>query len=222
MRQGMHVSGVAGAAVLAALSVSLQALPPIFLTPWFMRIDLVAVPWVLAWLLFGFRPAVLSMIISIPLVGVLGPFAGGWVGATMKSAASILMIVIPAAFAYKLGPTGLLQKRWLYAVASILAIAVRDVATVFFNLYFAIPFFFGMTVEQVIEFFSNPFFQSFIGYSLGVVGLGAVATEIAFWNSIQGFIDLYVSLTLGLAVIHRLRHRVPSLNRDLARGTRRP
>lgn len=210
MKQKTHVAGVAGAAVLAALSVSLQVLPPIFLTPWFMRIDIVAVPWVLAWILFGFRSSVLSLIISIPLVGVLGPFAGGWVGAIMKSAASIWMIVIPAAFAYKLGATSLLQRRWLYAVASILAIAVRDIATIFFNLYFAIPFFFGMTVEQVIEFFSNPFFQSFVGQSLGVVGLGAVAAEIAFWNSIQGFIDLYVSLTLGLAVIHRLRHRLPT------------
>lgn len=40
---------IAAASLLAPLAVLMQILPPIFITPWFMRIDLVAVPWILCW-----------------------------------------------------------------------------------------------------------------------------------------------------------------------------
>jgi len=75
---------IAGAAVLAALSVIMQILPPLFVTPWFMRIDFVAIPWVLCWIFFGFKASILSLLISVPIVGFLGPFAGGWVGAIKR------------------------------------------------------------------------------------------------------------------------------------------
>ena len=196
---------VAGAAVLAAISVVLQIVPPIFLTPWFMRIDLVAVPWVVAWIIFGYKASLLSLAISIPLVGVLGPFAGGWVGAIMKAMASIWMIVVPAAFAYKLTTQRIVSSKVLFTVVALTAIAIRAVATVFLNLYFAIPVFFGMTFSQIIEFFSNPIFQSFFGLSLGLVGIWAAVGEIAFWNTVQGLLDLYLSLAIGLTILRRLR-----------------
>ena len=199
---------VAGAAVLAAVSVILQMLPPIFLTPWFMRIDLVAVPWILAWIIFGFKASLLSLIISIPIVGVLGPFAGGWVGAVMKAMASIWMIVVPACFALRYGVGRMLSSRLLYGVSALTAILVRGVATVFLNLYFAIPVFFGMTLSQIIEFFSNPTFQSFFGLSLGLVGIWAAVGEIFFWNAVQGVIDLYLALAIGLTLIRRLKGRL--------------
>ena len=196
---------VAGAAVLAAISVVLQIAPPIFLTPWFMRVDLVAVPWIVAWIIFGYRASLLSLAISIPLVGVLGPFAGGWVGAIMKAMASIWMIVVPAAFAYKLTTQRIVSSKVLFTVVALTAIAIRAVATVFLNLYFAIPVFFGMTFSQIIEFFSNPIFQSFFGLSLGLVGIWAAVGEIAFWNTVQGLLDLYLSLAIGLTILRRLR-----------------
>lgn len=195
---------IAGAAVLAPLSVILQILPPIFVTPWFMRIDLVAVPWVLCWILFGFKSALLSLLISVPIVGALGPFAGGWVGAIMKSVASIWMFAIPALFTWrKSAISNFLTNKKLYVFASLLAIAIRDVVTIVFNLYFAIPVFFYMTPEQVIEFFSNPRFLSFIGHSLGLIGLSAYIGEVAFWNTIQGIIDMYAALIIGLVVLRR-------------------
>ena len=197
---------IAGAAVLASLSVVIQCLPPIFTTPWFMRIDLVAVPWIVCWLIFGFDAALSCMLISIPLVGVLGPFAGGWVGMTMKAIASIWMFLIPALFARKFGVEELLSKKHLYIVSALVAIAVRDIACIVLNLYFAIPIFFNMTPSQVIEFFSNPRFQSFIGLSLGLIGLTAYCVEVAFWNTIQGIIDAFTSLIIALVVAIRLPH----------------
>ena len=194
---------VAGAAVLASLSVVMQVLPPLFVTPWFMRVDLVAVPWVLCWLLFGFDAALLSLLVSVPLVGVLGPFAGGWVGAVMKSVASVWMFAVPALFAWRIGGTNsLISKKRFYVAASVVALLVRAIVTVFFNFYFALPFFFNMTPNDIIQFFS--FSQSFVGLSFGLVGFGAFVGEVTFWNTAQGIIDIYVAYIIGFLVHRRI------------------
>ena len=197
---------VAGAAVMSALSAIMQCLPPVFLTPWWMRIDLVAVPWILCWLFFGFEAALLSMAISIPLVGFIGPFAGGWVGMIMKTVASVWMFTVPALFARKWGTEKLLSSKLLLAASGAIAIAVRDIVCVLFNLYFAIPVFFGMTPKDVIEFFTNPRFQSFVGRSLGLIGFTAYFAEVTFWNTVQGIVDLYVSIAIAAMIRRRLRH----------------
>lgn len=194
---------VAGAAVLASLSVVMQILPPLFVTPWFMRVDLVAVPWVLCWLLFGFDASLLSLLISVPLVGVLGPFAGGWVGAVMKSVASVWMFAVPALFAWRLGRVkSLILKKRVYVVASIAALVVRALVTVVFNFYFALPVFFNMNSNDIIQFFN--FSQSFVGLSLGLVGFGAFVGEVAFWNTVQGVIDIYAAYAIGFLVQRRM------------------
>lgn len=199
---------VAGAAVLAALSVVIQILPPLFVTPWFMRLDLVAIPWVLCWLLFGFDAALLSLLVSVPLVGVLGPFAGGWVGAVMKAVASVWMFAVPALFALRMGGAkSLILKKRVYVVASVVALLVRAVVTVLFNFYFALPFFFNMTPNDIIQFFS--FSQSFVGLSFGLVGFGAFVGEVAFWNTAQGIIDIYAAYVIGFLV----QRRVPAAAR---------
>jgi riboflavin transporter FmnP len=194
---------VASAAVLASLSVIMQILPPLFVTPWFMRVDLVAVPWVLCWLLFGFDASLLSLLISVPLVGVLGPFAGGWVGAVMKSVASVWMFAVPAFFAWRMGGArSLILKKNVFVVASVVALVVRALVTVVFNFYFALPFFFSMTSNDIIQFFN--FSQSFLGISLGLVGFGAFVGEVAFWNTAQGVIDIYAAYVIGFLVQRRM------------------
>jgi len=197
---------VAGAAVLASLSVIMQALPPLFVTPWFMRVDLVAVPWVLCWLLFGFDAALLSLLVSVPLVGVLGPFAGGWVGAVMKSVASVWMFAVPAFFAWRMGgPKSLILNKRIYVVASVMALLIRALVTVVFNFYFALPFFFPAwfkTPEDIIRFYN--LYQSFVGQSLGLVGLSAFVGEVAFWNTAQGIIDIYAAYIIRFVVQRRI------------------
>ena len=189
---------IAGAAILASLAVIMQILPPIFISPWSMRIDLVAIPWILCWIIFGFKPALLSILISAPLIGFVGPLAGGWVGATMKSVASIWMFVIPGIIAWKAGGTKhLLENKRLFVVASILAIIVRVGVTVIFNFYFALPFFFYMTPDDIIGYFSEVTI-------FGLAGLGAYIGEVAFWNTIQAIIDLTASLSIGLIILRRL------------------
>jgi riboflavin transporter FmnP len=205
---------IAGATLLAPLAVILQIFVPLFVTPWYMQIDLVAIPWMICWIIFGLKPALLSMLISAPLVGFLGPFAGGWVGATMKSVATIWMFLIPAIFAWKAGGTKqLLENKKLFVIAGALALIVRAVVTVIFNFYFAIPFFYGMSSDAIIGMFSATETLSFIGNSLGVIGLGAYIAEVAFWNTIQGIIDLTASLIIGLIIFRRIPGLTPnSLN----------
>lgn len=199
---------IAGATLLAPLAVILQIIVPLFITPWQMRIDLVAIPWMICWIIFGLKPALLSLLISAPLVGFLGPFAGGWVGASMKSVATIWMFLIPALFALKIGGTKqLLENKKLFVISAILALIVRAIVTVIFNFYFAIPFFYGMTTDSIIDMFSRADSLSFLGTSLGVVGLGAFIVEVGFWNIIQGIIDLVASYILGMVIFQR----IPSL-----------
>lgn len=196
---------IASAAVLAPLSVLLQALPPIYVTPWGMRIDLVALPWVICWMFFGLRASILCMLVSAPLVGALGPFAGGWVGAIMKSTASVWMIIVPAFLVHHWDEKASApSNRNRFLLITIAAILVRDVATLLFNFYFALPVFYGMSPDQVINFFGNSRFQSLPTSVLRMAGVGAFVLEIVLWNTVQGFIDAYASLVVGLVARRRL------------------
>lgn len=202
---------IAGAAILAPLTILLQSLPPIFVTPWMLRVDLVAIPWMICWILFGLKPALLSLIISAPLVGFVGPFAGGAIGAVMKPLASVWMFLIPAIFAWKIGGTKkLLDNKRLFIVAGILALAARAAVTIFVNFYFALPVFYGMTPEMIIGMFSDTAKISFFGNWLGVLGLGAFVAEVAIWNTIQGIIDLVATTIFALVIFQR----IPSLTTD--------
>jgi riboflavin transporter FmnP len=189
---------IAGAAILAPLAVILQILPPFFPVPWGMRLDLVAIPWMICWIIFGLKPALLSILISAPLIGFIGPFAGGWVGATMKSVATVWMFLIPAIFAWKIGGTKkLLENKRLFVLAAVVALAVRVAVTVVFNFYFAIPFFFNMPPDAIIELFENT-------TTMGFVGIGAYIGEVAIWNIIQGIIDIVASFIVGLIIFKRI------------------
>ncbi|PVX23094.1 MAG: hypothetical protein CW691_11525 [Candidatus Bathyarchaeum sp.] len=201
---------IAGATILAPLTIILQSLPPIFVTPWMLRIDLVAIPWMICWIIFGLKPALLSLVISSPLIGFVGPFAGGGVGAVMKPVATIWMFLIPALFAWKIGGTKkLLDNKRLFVVAGVLALSIRAVVTVLVNFYFALPMFYNMTPDIIIGMFSSTDTISFFGNSLGLIGLGAYIAEVAFWNTIQGIIDLTASFIIGIIIFRRIPALTP-------------
>lgn len=207
---------LAGAIILAPLAVILQVLPPIFVSPWAMRVDLVAIPLMICWLIFGLKSALLSLLISAPLIGFLGPFAGGWVGATMKSVATIWMFLIPGIIAWKTGGTrNLLENKRLFLAASVLAIIIRVIVTVIFNFYFALPLFFP-------DYFPNP--EAIISYFsektiFGFAGIAAYIIEIAFWNIIQGIIDLAGAMIIGLVIFRRIPGLAPKPKNKLKTET---
>ena len=121
----------------------------------------------------------------------------------MKSVATIWMFLIPAIFAWKVGGTKkFLENKKLFVLAGAVALIVRAVVTVIFNFYFAIPFFFYMSPEEIISLFENV-------TTLGFIGIGAYITEVAFWNTLQGIIDLTASLILGLIIFRRIPELIP-------------
>jgi len=201
---------LAGAAILAPLTIIMQSLPPIFVTPWGMQIDLVAIPWMICWIIFGLKPALLSLLISAPLIGFIGPFAGGPIGAIMKPLATIWMFLIPAIFAWKIsGTKRLLENKRFFVLAGILALGIRAIVSVIVNFYFALPVFFYMTPDSIIGMFSDPQYLSFFGNSLGLIGLGAYVAEVAVWNTIQGIIDLAGAMIMGLIIFRRIPSLTP-------------
>jgi len=204
MRERKSILEVTSAAICSAVSAILGLLPPIYVTPWFMRIDIVAVPWLVCWFVFGFRAAMLSALISIPIVGFFEPFAGGWVGGVMKFVASIWMFAIPALFAIKLGGREkIINNKKLFFVVALVSVIVRDFVCLMFNFYFAFPVFFNMSVQDIANLFS--FLRSPVGIWLGVGGLTAFAVEVAVWNSVQGFVDVFVSWTIGTTALRTIK-----------------
>ena len=201
---------IAGATILAPLTIIMQTLPPIFLTPWGMQIDLVAIPWMICWIIFGLKPALLCLIISSPLIGFVGPFAGGAIGAIMKPLATVWMFFIPAVFAWKIGGTKrLLDNKRFFVLAGVLALSIRAIVTVVVNFYFALPFFYYMTPDAIIDMFSSVGSLSFFGNSLGLIGLGAFIGEVAFWNTMQGIIELTATMIIGVIIFRRIPALTP-------------
>lgn len=183
---------IAGAALFAALSTLLQFVP-IYVTPWGMAIDLVAVPWVICYFVFGFESALVCSLISLPTVGLVG--GGGFVGAIMKFVASIWMFVIPTALVLKIreGRYAIVKRALIFVLVSIGAIVIRDLVAVLFNFYFAIPVFFGISIEEGASWVvgvSEAFLKGLFG-ELNL--LLTFALIIAFWNTLQGAIDLVIS-----------------------------
>jgi riboflavin transporter FmnP len=204
MNQRKSVIEITSAAICSAISAVLGILPPIYVTPWFMRIDLVAVPWMVCWIVFGFRAAIISALISIPIVGFFEPFAGGWVGGIMKFTASVWMFAIPALFAVKTGGREkLIRNKKLFVVIAIASIMVRDIVSLLFNFYFALPVFFNMSVQDIANLFS--WARSPIVAWIGVIGLYAFIAEVAIWNTIQGIIDLLVSWVVGTTALRTVK-----------------
>lgn len=183
---------IAGAALFAALSTLLQFVP-IYVTPWGMAIDLVAVPWVICYFVFGFESALVCSLISLPTVGLVG--GGGFVGAIMKFVASVWMFVIPTALVLRIreGRYAIVKRVLIFILVSIGAIIIRDLVAVLFNFYFAIPVFFGISIEEGASWVVGVS-EAFLTGLFGELNLLLTfALIIAFWNTVQGAIDLVVS-----------------------------
>ncbi|MFX0096352.1 MAG: hypothetical protein ACFE7E_01170 [Candidatus Hodarchaeota archaeon] len=183
---------IAGAALFAALSTLLQFVP-IYVTPWGMAIDLVAVPWVICFFVFGFESALVCSLICLPTVGLVG--GGGFVGAIMKFAASVWMFVVPTALVLRIreGRYAIIKRTLVFVLVSIGAIVVRNLVTVLFNFYFAIPVFFGISIEEGAGWVVGVS-EAFLTGLFGELDLLLTfALIIAFWNTLQGAIDLGVS-----------------------------
>ncbi len=134
---------VIGSALLAALSLVFQFLP-LFYKFGDIRIDLVGFPWILSSLAFGLSGGLLTSVIS-SIVLVFTP--SGWVGATAKFLATVPMVVVFGLLKLK-GKTAL---KFLFA-GFIFATVFRAIFMSLFNYFFAFPVFWGVPVEEALNY----------------------------------------------------------------------
>ena len=92
---GMRSHEITAAATLAAISAAFQLVHPFtgWQSPWGMWIDVVAIPWIIAYFLFGGRPAIVVSIVGALIITMVAPST--WLGALMKWLATVPMIIIP-------------------------------------------------------------------------------------------------------------------------------
>jgi riboflavin transporter FmnP len=168
-------------ALSAVFELINRALP--LRVPWGMSIDFVALPVMIVFFALGMRYSLLTAVGMFCILIIIG-FAG-FIGAVMKFSATVPMVLVLGALA--ISP---LKNRDIpgltyrsipkFILAAAMAIIARCAVAVVINYYWAIPLFFSMPVEQVIQSF---FFGSMLGF----------VSFISAMNVTQGVIDLAVA-----------------------------
>lgn len=134
-------------AVLAALSAIVELIHIGYRSPVGIWIDIVAVPWIMAFFLFGIRGAFITSLIGALIIGLFSP--ASWLGASLK-----WIPTLPMWFCLYLWMVVTRQKLSAYKkvnnliVPTIAALIIRCMIILPVDYYFAIPIFTGMTSAQ--------------------------------------------------------------------------
>jgi len=150
MLREMKTYEITGCAALAAISAVFQIVHLGYKTPWGMWIDIVAIPWILAFFLYRGRAALLVSIVGSIIITLFD--ASSWLGASMKWLATMPMLLIP----------WVLQKSWklrlkdfnkVTVIISWISVAVilRGIIVIPANYYYALPIWTGWTPEKAMS-----------------------------------------------------------------------
>jgi riboflavin transporter FmnP len=191
----MSSKEIAIVGIMLGLSLMLEVIPVEMPTMWGMKIDLVAVPIVMVYLMTGFLGGLTAVFLLFIGLSLVSP--SSWLGGFMKASATLTVLL------------GFEAARWITrfdferanrrsvvlfgVLAYIFGVAIRIPLMVAFNYYFAIQMFLGIPHERVVQ---------------------AVEewTHVPFWvaiglpNAVQSIIDVFVSLAVTLPVLRRLPH----------------
>ena len=146
----MKTYEITGCAALAAISAAFQLVHLGYETPWGMWIDIVAIPWILAFFLYRGKAALLVSIVGSIIITLFD--ASSWLGASMKWLATMSMWLIP----------WILQKSWglhlkdfkkLRVMISciFLAVILRGIIVIPTNYYYALPIWTGWSPEKAMN-----------------------------------------------------------------------
>lgn len=171
----METYEVAGCAGLAAISAVFQIVHVGYPTPWGMWIDIVAIPWILAFFLYRWRGALIVSVLGAIIITLVAPST--WLGALMKWLATLPMWLMLVALQqiWKLELKDFVRLR-IILLAVCLAVILRGLVIVPVNYYFAIPIWTGWTPEKAMQFI--PWYI--------IVGL----------NTVQGILEVLVAWIL--------------------------
>lgn len=167
--------------------------------PWGMSIDFVALPVMITFFILGTKYSLVTAFGMFLMLSVAG--YATFVGAVMKTATTVSMVLILGFLS-----TGLMRKTPQnsyksipkYSVASALSLMARCGVAVILNYYWALPLFFQMPVEEIIEKF---FFGSYLGF----------VSFVSSMNIVQGIVDLAGSWLIVFGVARRVLESSRSL-----------
>jgi len=157
---------------------------PSFRVPWGMKIDLVGTMWVLAYFLYGLREALSVSLITT--IFILGYSPTTFIGAFMKLIATLPMFLVPAGLMHlrviSERSSRVFGNLHMMAAVCALAISVRLIITFVVNLYWAIPLFWGVTPDVVLDRFG---------------GALLLFVYVANMNLLQGIVDMVIPWVLA-------------------------
>jgi len=172
-------------ALMSSLSIIFDLLPSVRV-PWGMKIDFVGTIWVLSYFLYGLSVSIPVSAITFLYISIFSET--GFVGASMKFIATIPMFLVPALISY-LPFFGNRNSKIHNNIIVILGLCilsniVRLLLTITVNYYWAIPLWFGIPTERILETLFN---NSFIAFVIFVAGM----------NILQGIIDILLPWLLA-------------------------
>ncbi|MCX8182192.1 MAG: hypothetical protein N3D12_03635 [Candidatus Methanomethyliaceae archaeon] len=159
--------------------------------PWGMSIDFVALPIMITFFILGMGGSIVAAFGMFLMLCIAG--YGNIIGAVMKTATTVSMVVTlgilsngilrgPPQSTYKSIPK--------YSISAVASLLVRCGVAVVLNYYWALPLFFQMPVEKIIESF---FFGSYFGF----------VSFVSTMNIVQGLVDLVGSWLIVFGVARR-------------------
>ncbi len=157
-------------AALAAISAIFQLLHVGIKTQWGMWIDVVAVPWIIAYFLFDLKGGLTVSLVGSIIITLIAPDT--WLGASAKFIATVPMFLVlyGATLIFKKNIVQFKKIRNII-LPVLIAISLRGVLMFFFNYYFALPIWIpGKTSIELMNIF--PWYI--------IVGI----------NAVQGIIDV--------------------------------
>ena len=141
---------ISACAALAAISAAVQIVHIGWPSPWGMWIDIVAIPWILAFFLFKGRAALSVSIVGSIIIGLAAQ--SSWLGSSMKFFATLPMFLIPWIFTklYKLRLKDF-KKLKIIIFCLVIAVIIRGIIIIPLNYYYALPIWTGWTPEKAIN-----------------------------------------------------------------------
>lgn len=143
----LRTSEISSCAALASISAVLQVAHLGWVSPWGMWIDLVALPWIIAYFLYGGRSAFVVSFVSAIIITIIAPST--WLGAVTK-----WMATLPMWLVLMLSKKGLnvnFEKFKILVPLIVIAVLLRGMIMIPVNYYFAIPIWTGLGIAESIN-----------------------------------------------------------------------
>lgn len=156
-------------AALAAMSTVLQIVHLGWVTPWGMWIDLVAIPWIVAFFLYRAKGALTVSLLSAVAITFMAPTS--WLGAGMKWLTTLPMWLVPATYLFIFGQESeRFRSPLVLSPLVAIAIAARGAVALLLNYYIAFPIWVGKAPAEAMQ---------------------VIPWWIIFgWNAVQGVLEM--------------------------------